>query len=186
MATGSFYGQISANKRNSFLMAGLVVVVLGMLGFAIGYAVVGSPAGGVGALVLAVALGSVSGVASYFGGDKLVLTVSGAKPVDEASAPQLLNIVREMAIAANIPMPAVYLIDDSENDDQDWVHAAPPVRLRRGDAPRPMSLQRGGRSVRRLLGPAPQSSENAGAYRAVPRTSGVQAESRSASQCSSP
>lgn len=113
MATGSFYGQISANKRNSFLMAALVVVVLGILGFAIGYAVVGDPAGGVGATVLALGVGSISGVASFFGGDKLVLTVSGAKPVDEASAPQLMNVVREMAISANVPMPAVYVIDDS-------------------------------------------------------------------------
>ena len=113
MATGSFYAQISANKRNSFLMAALVVVVLGVLGFAIGYAVVGSPSGGIGALVLAIALGSISGVASYFGGDKLVLTVSGAKPVDEASAPQLINVVREMAISANVPVPAVYIIDDT-------------------------------------------------------------------------
>ena len=113
MATGSFYGQISANKRNSLLMAGLVVVVLGVLGFAIGYAVVGDPAGGVGATVLALGVGSLSGVASFFGGDRLVLTVSGARPVDEASAPQLMNVVREMAISANVPMPAVYLIDDS-------------------------------------------------------------------------
>jgi heat shock protein HtpX len=109
----SFYGQISANKRNSFLMAGLVVAVLGVLGFAIGYAVVGDPAGGVGALILAIGFGSLSGVASYFGGDKLVLTVSGARPVDEGSAPQLMNVVREMATAANVPMPAVYVIDDT-------------------------------------------------------------------------
>jgi heat shock protein HtpX len=113
VATGSFYGQISANKRNAFLMAALVVVVLGVLGFAIGYAVVGDPAGGIGALILAIGFGSISGLASYFGGDKLVLTVSGEKPVDEASAPQLINVVREMAISANVPMPAVYLIDDS-------------------------------------------------------------------------
>ena len=113
MASGSFYGQISANKRNSLLMAGLVVIVLGLLGFAIGYAVVGDPAGGVVATVLALGLGSLSGVASFFGGDKLVLTVSGARPVDESSAPQLMNVVREMAISANVPMPAVYIIDDS-------------------------------------------------------------------------
>ena len=42
-----------------------------------------------------------------------MLTVSGAQPVDEATAPQLLNVVREMAIAANVPMPAVYVIDDT-------------------------------------------------------------------------
>jgi heat shock protein HtpX len=50
---------------------------------------------------------------SYFAGDQLVLATSGAKPVDEATAPQLMNVVREMAIAANIPMPKVHLIDDS-------------------------------------------------------------------------
>jgi len=113
VATGSFHGQISANKRNSFLMAALVVAVLGVLGYLIGFAISGSVSGGIVATGLAVALGSLSGVATYFGGDKLVLTVSGAKPVDEASAPQLLNVVREMATAANVPMPAVYLIDDS-------------------------------------------------------------------------
>ena len=113
MATTSFYDQVAANKRNSLFMAVLVIGLLGVLGFAIGYAVVGSPAGGIGATGLALAIGSVSGVASFFGGDKLVLTVSGARPVDEASAPQLLNVVREMALAANVPMPAVYLIEDS-------------------------------------------------------------------------
>jgi heat shock protein HtpX len=109
----TFYNQIGANKRNSLLLALFVIFLFGVLGFAIGYAVVGDPAGGIGALILAIGFGSLSGVASYFGGDKLVLTVSGARPVDEASAPQLLNVVREMAIAANIPMPKVYVIDDT-------------------------------------------------------------------------
>ncbi len=113
MATSSFYGQISANRRNSFLMAGFVVVLLGLLGFTIGYAIVGSPAGGVAATALALAVGSVSGIATYFGGDKLVLTVSGARPIDDTTAPQVMNVVREMAIAANVPMPSVYVIDDT-------------------------------------------------------------------------
>ena len=65
------------------------------------------------AIVLALIVGSISGVATYFGGDKLVLAVSGAREVDEAAAPQLLNVVREMAIAANVPMPKVYIIDDT-------------------------------------------------------------------------
>ena len=60
MATGSFYNQISANKRNSLLMALLVIAVLGLLGFAIGFAVVGDPAGGIGATGLALAFGAVS------------------------------------------------------------------------------------------------------------------------------
>jgi heat shock protein HtpX len=114
MATrSSFYDQIAANKRNSFLMAALVVALLALLGFAIGYAVSGSPSGGVVAIGLALVVGSISGIATYFSGDKLVLAVSGAREVDEAAAPQLLNVVREMAIAANVPMPKVYIIDDT-------------------------------------------------------------------------
>src|SRR5205814_1340899 len=113
VATQSFYDQIGSNKRESLLLAAFVVVVLAAFGYLIGYAVSGSPSGGVVAVGLAVLLGSLSGAATYFAGDKLVLTASGARQVDEGSAPQLLNVVREMAIAANVPMPAVYIIDDS-------------------------------------------------------------------------
>jgi heat shock protein HtpX len=113
VAGSTFYDQISANRRNSFLMAAFVVAILAVLGFAIGFAVFGDPAGGVGLLVAAVVLGTVSGLFTYFAGDSLVLAVSGAREVDESQAPQLLNVVREMAIAANVPMPKVYVVDDS-------------------------------------------------------------------------
>ena len=46
MARESFYDQIAANRRNSLLMAGVVVALLGLLGFTIGWAVFGEPAGG--------------------------------------------------------------------------------------------------------------------------------------------
>jgi heat shock protein HtpX len=113
MATESFYSQIGANRRNSFLLAGFVVVVLGLLGFTIGYALTGSTAGAIGVMALALGIGAVSGVFSYFGGDKLVLTVSGAREISEADAPQLMNVIRELTIAANVPMPRVYVIDDT-------------------------------------------------------------------------
>ena len=128
MAGTSFYDQIAANRRNAFLMAALVVVLLGLLGFAIGWAVFGSPAAGLGTTAVAVALGGLAGVGTYFTGDQLVLTVSGAREVDEASAPQLRNVVRELAIAANVPMPKVYLIDDTAPNafatGRDPVHAS--------------------------------------------------------------
>ena len=113
MAGNTFYAQKSANQRNSLLMAGFVVLLLGLLGFSIGYALFGSAAGGAAVTLFALSLGVVSGIGTYFQGDKLVLAVSGAKPVDPASAPQLMNVIQELAIAANIPMPAVYTIDDT-------------------------------------------------------------------------
>jgi heat shock protein HtpX len=109
----TFYDQISANRRNSFLLALVVVLLLGALGFAIGYAITGSAGGAVATTAIAVIIGVVLGVGSYFAGDKILLAASGAKEVDEVSAPQLTNVVREMALAANVPMPKVYLIDDS-------------------------------------------------------------------------
>jgi heat shock protein HtpX len=110
---GSFYNQIAANRRNSFLLALAVVLILGALGFSIGYALTGEPAGALGTTALAVVVGTVASLGSYFAGDQLVLTASGAKEVDEASAPQLFNVVREMTLAANVPMPRVYVIDDT-------------------------------------------------------------------------
>jgi heat shock protein HtpX len=95
------------------LLAVVITALLAALGFAIGYAVTGSPSGGVFAIALAIAVGAVSGVATYFSGDKLVLAVSGAREITEAEAPQLMNVVREMAIAANVPMPRVHIIEDT-------------------------------------------------------------------------
>jgi heat shock protein HtpX len=109
----TFYNQISANRRNSLLLALFVIALFAVLGFAIGYAVTGSSTGAIGVMAVAVGFGSLAAVGSYFAGDSIVLSVSGAKEVDETSAPQLLNVVREMAIAANIPMPKVYVIDDT-------------------------------------------------------------------------
>jgi heat shock protein HtpX len=94
-------------------MAALVVGLLGLLGFTIGFGISGDPAPGFATLGFAVLIGALAGVGTYVAGDSLVLTVSGAREVDEAVAPQLMNVVRELAIAANVPMPRVYVIDDT-------------------------------------------------------------------------
>jgi heat shock protein HtpX len=113
VAASSFYQQVAANRRNSILLAIVVTGVLAALGFSVGYALSGDPAGGVGATALAAGAGLVMSIGSYFAGDKLVLGVSGAVQVDEATAPQLMNVVREMSMAANLPMPKVHVINDS-------------------------------------------------------------------------
>lgn len=113
MATVTFRAQQSANRRNSVLLAILVTLLLAGLGYAIGYALSASSAGGIAATVIAFGLGVLTSMGSYFAGDRLVLAASNAKPADANTAPQLVNVVQEMAIAAAIPMPAVYLIDDT-------------------------------------------------------------------------
>jgi heat shock protein HtpX len=113
MATSTFYSQIGANKRNSILLVLAVVLLLGVLGLAIGWAVTGDPRAALPSLGIAIAIGLAASLFSYFGGDSVVLSISGAKEVTVESAPQLMNVVQEMAIAANVPMPKVYLIDDT-------------------------------------------------------------------------
>jgi heat shock protein HtpX len=64
-------------------------------------------------MVIALIVGALISAGSYFSGDSLVLAASSAKEVDASAAPQLMNVIQELAIAANIPMPKVYIIDDT-------------------------------------------------------------------------
>ncbi|HET8572022.1 MAG TPA: M48 family metallopeptidase [Candidatus Limnocylindria bacterium] len=109
----TFYSAIRRNRRDSWLLVAAVGGVLALLGGAIG-AATGYGWWGVGIALIVAALMSVG---SYFGGDQLVLLSSGAKRVDAAQPAgehrQLLNVVNEMRLAAGIPMPEVYVIDDT-------------------------------------------------------------------------
>jgi heat shock protein HtpX len=112
----TFYSEEAANRRNSVLLAILVVTVLGVFGFVIGYAIGyanGDPVlWAIGAVAIAVAFGLLSALGSYYGGDQLVLASSHAQEIQPQQAPQLFNVVGEMATAAGVPMPKVYIIDD--------------------------------------------------------------------------
>ncbi|NLE21554.1 MAG: M48 family metallopeptidase [Actinobacteria bacterium] len=107
------YEQITRNRRASWLLAGLVVAILAVLGFAIGYAAVGGTQGGLGLLGVFGVVAIVWSVIGYYSGDKMVLAVSGARKVTHADEPRLFNVVEEMTIAAGLPKaPAVYLLED--------------------------------------------------------------------------
>jgi heat shock protein HtpX len=109
----TFAAQQSANRRNSILLIGVVVLLLGALGFAIGYGTTGAVEGAFGVTTAAIVLAIMLSIGSYFAGDQLVLASSGAKEVTRESGPQLLNVVQEMALAAGTPMPKVYIIEDT-------------------------------------------------------------------------
>jgi len=113
MMKTTFYAQEAVNRRESVILVIAVLALLGALGFTIGYGTSGSTAGAVAVTLGALGLGALLSVGSYFGGDKLVLASSDAKEVDAESEPQLMNVVQEMALAAGVPMPKVYVIDDT-------------------------------------------------------------------------
>jgi heat shock protein HtpX len=109
----TFSAQKAVNRRNSVLLILGVTALLAVLGFAIGYGTTGYVEGAFGVTTIAIVIAMLMSVGSYFAGDKLVLATSGAKEVSQASAPQLMNVVQEMALAAGIPMPKVYIIEDT-------------------------------------------------------------------------
>ena len=111
--TQTFYQEISQNRRRSALLVLVVAALFAALGFSIGYAMTGRTVGGVAVMVIALLIAMLLSAGSYFAGDSLVLATSGAHEVTEADSPQLINVVRELTIAADIPMPRVYVIDDS-------------------------------------------------------------------------
>ena len=111
--TQSFYEQIAANRRRSLLLVFVITALLAVFGFVIGFAIGGNWQSGVAAIVIAIVIAFFLSAVSYFAGDSLVLAASGAKEINEQMAPQVMNVVREMAIAGNVPMPRVYVINDT-------------------------------------------------------------------------
>jgi heat shock protein HtpX len=112
-APTTFFREVARNRRDSWLLVVVVALVLGALGGAIGAAT------GYGwwGVALALVVAGVLSISSYFGGDQLVLSSSGAKEIPAANPPreyqQFVDVVTEMSIAGGLPMPKMYVIDDS-------------------------------------------------------------------------
>jgi heat shock protein HtpX len=110
---GTFRERIAVNRRNSLLLITVFLAFVAVFGYVIGWAWIGDPVGAIFGLVLAFIVGIVTGLATYYGGDRMMLAASRAREISHDDAPVLFNVVEEMAIAAGLPMPKVYIIDDS-------------------------------------------------------------------------
>lgn len=102
------YQELTHNVRRTWLLIiGFIVVVAGM-GYLFGVIFKAGPFG----LIVAMALSVVMTFVSYRSGDKMVLALSHAKEVSSSEQPRLHNLVEGLAIAAGIPKPRVYVIQD--------------------------------------------------------------------------
>lgn len=67
-------------------------------------------------MLIALVLAAAMNLGSYWFSDKIVLAMYRAQPLDERQAPELYNMVRELAMSANLPMPRLFLIpNDTPN-----------------------------------------------------------------------
>jgi len=103
------YEQISSNKRKSFFLILFFMCFIFLLAWIFEQLTDWGPGG----LVLAAIIACVMTLGGYYSSDKIVLAVSRAKPVIKEDYPHLYNVVEGLAIAAGLPKPRCYIIDDT-------------------------------------------------------------------------
>jgi heat shock protein HtpX len=104
----NIYEQVDANKKRSFFImaafAAFVVLVTYVLGNVLGFG-----PGGVG---LALILAGLVSFGSYYWGDKIVLTVSGARSANRETDFDFYTVAENLALGAGLPKPRLYVIEE--------------------------------------------------------------------------
>jgi heat shock protein HtpX len=90
--------------RTAILLAAMTALFMG-IGFLIG---------GQSGMIIALVVAAAMNLFAYWNSDKMVLSMYGAREVDERSAPELVSLVRQLAGAAGIPMPRVYVMENPQ------------------------------------------------------------------------
>lgn len=104
----SLYTQQESNIHKTWLL------FAAFFGVVIGFGYVASYIWNNQAIMLgAVIFSSSMSIVSYWFSDKIVLGMSHAKKIEKSAAPDLYNILENLSITAGLPMPTLYLIDDS-------------------------------------------------------------------------
>ena len=100
----------AANQRKTVgLLMGMGLLV-GLVVFA-ALTYFGNSTVGIVPIAIGIALVSVWG--SYYGSDKLVITMTGAKLIQESDNPKLFNLIHEVTISSGLPMPKVAIVTDT-------------------------------------------------------------------------
>lgn len=129
MATvNTAWDQVSGNIFKTwiimFFFSIFTVAVIYVIARGFGYGEVG----GLGLTGVALIIAGIMNFVSYFWSDKIVLGISGAKPIQKQDNPELYRLVENLCIAAGLPLPKIYLIDDTATNafatGRDPKHAA--------------------------------------------------------------
>ena len=103
------YEQVDRNKRRSALVIGLfaifVTAVVYFIGRALGY--------GYGFVGFALIFSGLTSFFGYWYSDKIILSVSGARPASKSKDFKFYSAVENISLVTGLPMPVLYVIDDS-------------------------------------------------------------------------
>lgn len=104
----TLYTHVSANKRKTVFLLGVFLILVIGVGWVFSQAY-DSPI----ILYIAVAVSIIQSWVSYFYSDRITLTISRARKVEKRDNPQLYRLLENLSIAAGLPTPTLYVIDDS-------------------------------------------------------------------------
>lgn len=102
------YKQIAANKRNTILIMGFFVLMVGLIGWIVAYFLHDW-----WIAIWVVIISLVYAIIQYFASASLAVAMTGAKQIQKKDNPRLYNIVENLSITTGLPMPKVYIIEDS-------------------------------------------------------------------------
>lgn len=103
----SLYNQQDKNIRKTWLLMSLFLVIVIAIGWLFAQ-IYSSP----GILYFSVLFSLLMNFFSYWYSDKIVLKMSGAKPIEKKDNPELYRIVENLCITAGLPLPKIYIIND--------------------------------------------------------------------------
>lgn len=111
MAVANFRAAQAANRSKTYFL----LASMGLLTGLVVYAALTYFGTGTASSIVPVSVGlALIGVwGSYYGSDKLVLTMTGAKLISRDQNPQLFNLIEEVVVASGLPMPKVAIVEDS-------------------------------------------------------------------------
>ena len=90
--------------RTAILLAAMTALFMG-----IGYLI-----GGQGGMIVALLVAAGMNLFAWWNSDKMVLRMYGARQIDERSAPELYAMTRELAAAADLPMPRLFIMENPQ------------------------------------------------------------------------
>ena len=78
------------------------------------FLLVGFLIGGQAGMMIALLFATGTNLFAYWNSDKALLHMYGARQVDEATSPDLVHTVQELAVQAGLPMPKVYIVENDQ------------------------------------------------------------------------
>lgn len=103
------YNEIASNKRLSIILMTIFIAIIILLGYVFGRAYGDQSYSGVW-LAIIISFGMTA--VSYFQGDKIALSINGARPITEEENKYVYRLVENLCITSGMKVPKIYIMDD--------------------------------------------------------------------------